>query len=115
MPWSSAHFTAQKLVEEDEPQRDDFEEKSHRRNGYHTYTFSYRKGLDHPQRSQVVFMPRSTPKLDLHYRIVRARHEQIVAWDEVASETQQILEAYRNAGISGPFKRAYKVDVSIKR
>src|ERR1051326_3266014 len=102
---SPAHFTAQ-LVEESQPQRDDFKEKSHWRNGYHTYTFSYRKELGSPAEVASRFHAEINSELDLHYRIVRARQEQILAWDEIASETQQILEAYRNEGIAGPFKRA---------
>jgi hypothetical protein len=101
---SPAHFTAE-LMPGEQDQSEDFEEQSRRRNGYHSYTFGYRKSLGTPASVADDFHLAINSELDLHYRIERASRGQGRAWGEAAEEIQKVLGAYRASGVRAPFAR----------
>jgi hypothetical protein len=100
-----AHFTAE-LVEGNEQQPEDFEETNRRKNGYHRFTFSYRQGLGPAPVVANLFHSAINSELDLHYRVVQARRQQGLAWNDAASETHRVLDTYRETGPLSPIKRA---------
>jgi hypothetical protein len=99
-----AHFSAE-LVQASSPQSEHFEQRERRRNGYHRYTFSYSRDLGSPEAVADLFHAEINSELDLHYRIVRARRQQNLAWYEATTEAQRILDAYRDPGLLSSIRR----------
>jgi hypothetical protein len=89
---SPAHFTAE-LVPAEQDQSEDFEEQSRRRNGYHSYTFRYRKRPGTSESVAEDFHLAINSELDLHYRIERASriNRALIALAEIEfGQTQEL-------------------------